>query len=99
MLLEEDVSLPRPIAVIPVGDENELKAIEIAYKLRKSGLRVEQAYSGNLKKRMMKANKINASKAVIIGSDELKENKVTIKDLSTGEQKSVMIENIVEELK
>ena len=85
MLLEEDVSLPRPIAVIPVGDENELKAIEIAYKLRKSGLRVEQAYSGN--------------KAVIIGSDELKENKVTIKDLSTGEQKSVMIENIVEELK
>lgn len=99
MLLEEDVSLPRPIAVIPVGDENELKAIEIAYKLRKSGLRVEQAYSGNLKKRMMKANKINASKAVIIGSDELKENKATIKDLSTGEQKSVMIENIVEELK
>ena len=99
MLLEEDVSLPRLIAVIPVGDENELKAIEIAYKLRKSGLRVEQAYSGNLKKRMMKANKINASKAVIIGSDELKENKVTIKDLSTGEQKSVMIENIVEELK
>ena len=70
MLLEEDVSLPRPIAVIPVGDENELKAIEIAYKLRKAGLRVEQAYSGNLKKRMMKANKINASKAVIIGSDE-----------------------------
>lgn len=99
MLLEEDVSLPRPIAVIPVGDENELKAIEIAYKLRKAGLRVEQAYSGNLKKRMMKANKINASKAVIIGSDELKEKKVTIKDLSTGEQKSVMIENIVEELK
>ena len=99
MLLEEDVSLPNPIAVIPVGDENELKAIEIAYKLRKAGLRVEQAYSGNIKKRMMKANKINASKAVIIGSDELKENKVTVKDLSTGEQKSVMIENIVEELK
>ena len=99
MLLEEDVSLPRPIAVIPVGEENNLKAIEIAYKLRKAGLRVDQAYSGNIKKRMMKANKINASKAVIIGSDELKENKVTVKDLSTGEQKSVMIENIVEELK
>ena len=47
----------------------------------------------------MKSNKINASKAVIIGSDELKENKVTVKDLETGEQKSVMIENIVEELK
>ena len=99
MLLEEDVSLPCPIAVIPVGEENNLKAIEIAYKLRKAGLRVDQAYSGNIKKRMMKANKINASKAVIIGSDELKENKVTVKDLETGEQKSVMIENIVEELK
>lgn len=99
MLLEEDVSLARPIAVIPVGEDTNAKAIEIAYILRKAGFRVEQSYSGNLKKRMIKANKANAFKAVIIGSDELAKNEVTIKDLDNGEQKVVPIVNIVEEVK
>ncbi len=99
MLLEADVSLPRPVAVIPVGDDTNAKAVEIAYLLRKAGYRVEQSYSGNLKKRMMKANKANAYKAVIIGSDELAKNEVTIKDLDSGEQKNVAINHIVEEIK
>lgn len=99
MLLEVDVSLPRPVAVIPVGDDTNAKAVEIAYLLRKAGYRVEQSYSGNLKKRMMKANKANAYKAVIIGSDELAKNEVTIKDLDSGEQKNVAINHIVEEIK
>ena len=99
MLLEQDVSLPRPIAVIPVGEDTNGKAIEIAYLLRKAGYRVEQSYGGNLKKRMIKANKANAYKAVIIGSDELANNEVTIKDLDSGEQKNVAINKIVEEIK
>lgn len=98
MLLEADVSLPRPVAVIPVGEDTNGKAVEIAYLLRKAGFRVEQSYSGNLKKRMMKANKANACKAVIIGSDELAENKVTVKDLDSGEQKTVAADKIVEEI-
>ena len=98
MLLEADVSLPRPVAVIPVGEGTNGKAVEIAYLLRKAGFRVEQSYSGNLKKRMMKANKANACKAVIIGSDELAENKVTVKDLDSGEQKTVAADKIVEEI-
>ena len=98
MLLDEDVSLPRPIAVIPVGEEAEEKALAIAYDLRKAGFRVEQAYSGNLKKRMMKANKVNAVKAVIIGTDELAEGKVTIKDLDEGSQKTVALTDVKEEL-
>lgn len=99
MLLEEDVSLPRPIAVIPVGEDVNDKAIEIAYQLRKAGFHVEHSYSGNLKKRMMKANKANAVKAVIIGSDELANNEVTLKDLDSGEQKNVALNAIIEELK
>lgn len=99
MLLEEDVSLPRPIAVIPVGEDVNDKAIEIAYQLRKAGFHVEHSYSGNLKKRMMKANKANAVKVVIIGSDELANNEVTLKDLDSGEQKNVALNAIIEELK
>ncbi len=99
MLLEADVSLPRPIAVIPVGDDAQAQALSIAYQLRKSGFRVEQAYGGNLKKRMIKANKVNACKAVILGSDELAAGNVTIKDLDSGEQQIVPLTGLIEGLK
>lgn len=99
MLLEADVSLPRPIAVIPVGDDAQAQALSIAYQLRKSGFRVEQAYGGNLKKRMIKANKVNACKAVILGSDELAAGNVTIKDLDSGEQQIVPLTDLIEGLK
>lgn len=98
MLLEQDVDLPRPIAVIPVGEDTESRAMEIAYKVRLAGFRVEQSYSGNMKKRMVKANKLNAVKAIIIGSDELVNNTVTIKDLDSGEQKTVALTDLIKEL-
>ena len=98
MLLDADVSLPRPIAVIPVTEDVNLAALEIAYRLRKAGFRVEQSYGGNMKKRLMKANKVNALQAVIVGPDELSEGKVTIKNLDSGEQKTVDLNTIEKEI-
>lgn len=98
LLLQHDVDLPRPVAVIPVGDDVADEALKIAYRLRKAGFCVEHAYSGNLKKRMIKANKAGAFKAVIIGSDELSRNEVTLKDLDNGTQKNIKLENIIKEI-
>ena len=96
MLLENDVELPRPVAVIPMGEDAEDK--EISNQLRRAGFRVEQSYSGNMKKRMAKAVKANAYKAVIIGSDELAKGEASVKNLDSGEQKNVKFANIVEEI-
>ena len=98
MLLENDVEMPRPVAVIPMGEDAEDKALEISNLLRHAGFRVEQSYSGNMKKRMAKAVKANAFKAVIIGSDELAKGEAAVKDLDSGEQKNVKFANIVEEI-
>lgn len=98
MLLEKELEQSRPIAVIEVGEDVKDAALQVAYTLRKSGFKVEHAYSGNLKKRMIKANKANAYKAVIIGSDELASGKVTLKDLDLGEQKLVELNKLVEEI-
>ena len=99
MLLENAAETPRPVAVIPVNDEVNEAAVEIAQKIRLAGMRVEQGYSGNMKKRMIKANKVNSRVAVIIGPDELAEGKAAVKNLDSGEQKIVNVENIVEEVK
>ena len=98
MLLDEDVAMPRPVAVIPVGDDTQEKAMEIAYKLRLAGFSVEQSYSGNMKKRLIKANKVNAYKAVIIGSEEAAAGTVTLKDLDDGTQKTVAMADLIKEL-
>lgn len=97
MLLDKEPEQPRPVAVIPVGEDANDAAIEIAYRLRRAGFVVEHAYSGNLKKRMMKADKAHAFKAVILGSDELEKGEVTVKNLDSGEQKNVAIDNLIGE--
>lgn len=99
MLMEENIALPRPIAVIPVGEDTQDKALQIAHQLRLAGFNVEQSYSGNMKKRLIKANKINAAYAVILGSDELASGSATLKNLDSGEQKNVSLDNLTEELK
>lgn len=48
---------------------------------------------------MIRADKANARKAVIIGSEELARNEVTVKDLDSGEQKNVALDQLIEEVK
>lgn len=98
MLLDGTDEKPRPIAIIPLGEDVAEAALKVAYRLRKAGFVVEHAYSGNIKKRMTKANKVNAKTAVIIGSDELKDNMLTVKDLDSGEQRRVSLDNLEKEI-
>jgi histidyl-tRNA synthetase len=51
-----------------------------------------------MKKRLIKANKVNAYKAVIIGSDEAAAGVVTLKDLDDGTQKTVAMADLIKEL-
>ena len=98
MLLDGTDEKPRPIAIIPLGEDVAEAALKVAYRLRKAGFVVEHSYSGNIKKRMTKANKVNAKTAVIIGSDELKDNMLTVKDLDSGEQRRVPLDNLEKEI-
>ena len=99
MLLDKEPESPRPVAVVPVGDEALPAAMKIAYELRRAGVPVEQGYGGNLKKRMARAAKANARAAIIIGGNELAAGEVVVKNLDNGEQKNVPLANIIGELK
>ncbi|MBR1776998.1 MAG: histidine--tRNA ligase [Alphaproteobacteria bacterium] len=85
---------PRPIAVIPVGADTMLPIMQVAHTLRQNGFIVDMAYSGNMGKRMKKANKINACAAVIMGSDEHEKGVVTVRDLDSGDQSEVAVTEI-----
>ena len=76
---------PAPVAVVPIGDEAEAAAIGILQSLRAAGIRAEMAYRGNLRRRMERANRIDARAAVILGADDLAQGVAQVKDLRTGD--------------
>ncbi|MCP5366880.1 MAG: histidine--tRNA ligase [Hyphomicrobiales bacterium] len=89
---------PRPIAVIPVGAEAQTAALGLAQRLRRAGFAVDMAYSGNMGKRMKRANRIEARAAVILGTDELARSAATLRDMDTGEQSEVPLTAIEDRL-
>ncbi len=78
-----------PVAVVPLGEEAEREAISLTQELRQNGIAADLGYSGNIAKRMKRADKIGARCAVILGSEELARQVVQVKWLATGEQREV----------
>ena len=92
MLLGEIDAARRPIAVIPMGEGDA--ALLVSHRLRHAGFAVELGYSGNMKKRLARANKANARAAVILGEDELSRQAATVRDLDSGEQEEVPLSEL-----
>ncbi|MTI09161.1 histidine--tRNA ligase [Curvivirga aplysinae] len=99
MLANDPAAKQRPVALVPLGEVAELKALSIAKHLRSEGLRVEMGYGGNMKKRMTRANKINAYAAVVLGEDELAKGVAGLKNLDKGEQTEVSLDQLAIALK
>ncbi len=98
MLMDREIPAPRPVAVIPVGQATEGTALTLAHTLRHAGYGIELGFSGNVGKRMKRANKLGARAAVLLGEDELAKQSATIRDLDSGEQELVSLDAIVEYL-
>jgi histidyl-tRNA synthetase len=91
MLLEATPEAPRPVAIIPLGEAAEAAALPLLQSLRQAGIRTEMAYRGNMKRRLERANKINARAAVILGDDELANGEATVKNLADGTQQKLRL--------
>ncbi len=76
------------VAVIPMSDAAEAPAWAVAQALRQENVAVEIAYKGNAKKRFSRADKLNATHALLLGEDEIAAGNVTLKDLKTGAQET-----------
>jgi histidyl-tRNA synthetase len=98
LLIEEPPAPPRPIALVPLGKPAEMLALRLAQSLRHSGFHIEFGYSGNLKRRLQRANKINARAAVILGDDEIAKQAAAVRDLDSGEQAEIPLSSLAERL-
>ncbi|MDC0628209.1 histidine--tRNA ligase [Pelagibacteraceae bacterium] len=97
---EFKIKQSKPI-VICIFDKNSMKEyIKLQTTLRDAGISTE-IYPGEskLKKQMEYANKIQAPAVILYGEDEIKLKKPTLRDLKSGKEKSIEIEELVNEIK
>jgi histidyl-tRNA synthetase len=94
MLVEADEVKQSVVAMVPLGDVATAKAQQLAEILRGDGFAVDVGYSGNLSRRMKRADKLNAVVVVIIGDDELARGVAQMRDMKTGEQSEIALDEL-----
>lgn len=97
------VEIPEPagadVFIAVMGDEARAAGLKLMRELRQNGLAVQMDIMGrNIKNQFKYANRIHASKTVVIGQDELENDSFTIKNMETSEQVTVPIGSLAEEL-
>ena len=103
VLQSEGVTLPEPktcdLFISVVGSDAAVKASELCAKLRAEGFCAQSEISGRgLKAQMRFANKIGAKFLVVLGDDELNNNKAVLKDMSNSETKEVDLDKLTDAL-
>jgi histidyl-tRNA synthetase len=87
------------IYVLRADSESEKESLKIVQNLRKAGLSVMSDLLGrNFSGQMKYANKLGVDKVIIVGQKDLKEGKVTVKDMESGNQTAVGKNDILEVL-
>ncbi|MFC4602747.1 histidine--tRNA ligase [Rhodococcus kronopolitis] len=81
---------------VPLGDEARARMVVVAAQLRQAGIRTDIAYGGRgLKGAMKAADRSGARLALVLGERDLEEGVVGLKDLATGDQRSVPLDDVV----
>ncbi|MDM1407824.1 histidine--tRNA ligase [Myroides sp. DF42-4-2] len=99
-LFPTTVNASSRVMFLNLGDEEMSYAMKAAAHLRDAGIKTE-IYPDKAKmgKQFQFADKKNIPFAVLAGSEEMQQQKYTVKDLTSGEQQTVSIEELKEMLK
>lgn len=80
--------------IAPMGDNAKDKSVEIARNLREEGFLVEyDIMDRGIKAQMKYANKLNAKFVLVIGDNEIESNSAKIKNMKTGEEIPISLDN------
>ncbi|MGD9109724.1 MAG: histidine--tRNA ligase [Phycisphaerales bacterium] len=81
-----------------VDEKFQQKAIEITMSIRRKGVSADFSYKGgNLGKQLKAASAQNVKSCIIIG-DEINDKQLVVKDMATGEQKTIGVEEFFKSL-
>jgi histidyl-tRNA synthetase len=89
---------PAKVYIIPMGTIKE--SLAIASKIRTENISVDFSLGKKgMSKNLQYANSLNIPYVIIIGEDELSKNKLLLRDMKTGDQKLLTVEQVIKKLK
>ncbi|PKR85192.1 histidine--tRNA ligase [Heyndrickxia camelliae] len=84
--------------VISLGEEAKIPSMVLLQQLRKAGYSADKDYLNRKMKAQLKAaDRIKAKFVAILGEDEIKANKVVVKNMENGEQVELSITDFIRE--
>ena len=88
------------IDVVLMGQSEKINflLLPIMKKLTGNGIKSEIIYNGNLSKKFKRANKIKAAYAIILGEEEISKNVFKFKDLTTGTEELLNLNQVIKKL-
>lgn len=94
----KECAFPTPpvceLYLAPMGEAAARRCFAIATRLREGGVSVECDIAGRgLKAQMKYADKLGARYSMVVGDNELAEGKARLKDMKTGEQTEVALDD------
>ncbi|GAA3991812.1 histidine--tRNA ligase [Streptomyces marokkonensis] len=97
--IELDIPSATSVFAVPLGEEARRILFAKVTELRKNGVAADFSYGGKgLKAAMKAANRSGARYALVLGERDLAEGVVQLKDMESGEQAAIGVNEIVAEL-
>jgi len=97
------IEIPMPetydVFFVALGDDARVKAVELLQKMRKAGLKGDLDHLGRSMKAQFKySDKMNAKYNIIIGEQELEKGIAMLRDMASGEQIEVQLDQLVDDV-
>lgn len=91
LAVKEQENVPR-IVLMALAEDLEAKIFALGQELRRRGLIVDIPFSGNLGKKMKRADKLNARLVGIYGEEEAARGVIVLRDMESGAQEEIAFE-------
>src|SRR6056297_1363824 len=83
-----------------IGENAKKEAFRLNDLLRNTGFKTDIDYlNRSVRSQMKSADRMNADYTIILGEDELKNDSATIRNMKTGDEKSIKLSSLIEEMK
>ena len=97
---EKSFSRHPQVFLASLGEKAQRRGFSLAQELRAGGIWAELDYEGkSLKSQMRKADKMKSPYVIILGEEELKKNRVILRNMATKDQEEIPLEEIVRRVK
>ncbi|HDG8539977.1 TPA: histidine--tRNA ligase [Staphylococcus aureus] len=98
--IELDIEENLDLFIVTMGDQADRYAVKLLSHLRHNGIKADKDYlQRKIKGQMKQADRLGAKFTIVIGDQELENNKIDVKNMTTGESETIELDALVEYFK